>query len=122
MGREQEIDLTSSMSGPDCPWASLDSMIRFSPQPHLSHIRLSSQCITYIALFKNFYLFLFLVAVGLCCGAQAFSGRREQGLLSVVFRLLTALASSQSTGCRHKGFVSCGTHVLVVHGPVAPGV
>ena len=64
-GREQEIDLTSSMSGPDCPWASLDSMIRFSPQPHLSHIRLSSQCITYIALLKIFYLFLFLVAVDL---------------------------------------------------------
>ena len=37
---------------------------------------------------------------------------------SVVFRLLTALASLVAEHrCRHKGFVSWGSHVLVAHGP-----
>ena len=118
VGREQEIDLTSSMSGPDCPWASLDSMIRFSPQPHLPHIRLSSQCITYIALLKNF-LFIFIFGCSgssLRCTGFLWSQRAGATLWCSGFSLPWPL-SLQSTGCRHKGFVSWGSHVLVAHGP-----
>lgn len=39
------------------------------------------------------YLFIQLAALGLLCGAQAFSGCREPGLLFEVHRLLLAVAS-----------------------------
>ena len=42
---------------------------------------------------ETVYLYLFLVALGLCCCAQVFSNRGKQGLLFVaVLRLLIALA------------------------------
>ena len=45
-------------------------------------------------IFKNLFIYLFLVALGLCCCAQAFSSCSEQGLLFVVVcGLLTVVAS-----------------------------
>ena len=42
----------------------------------------------------NLFIYLFLVALGLCCCARAFSSCGEQGLLFVaVRRLLTVVAS-----------------------------
>ena len=42
----------------------------------------------------NLFIYLFLVALGLCCCARAFSSCGEQGLLFIaVRRLLTVVAS-----------------------------
>ena len=48
----------------------------------------------YLFSYFKFIYYLFLVALGLCCCAQAFSSCSERGLLFVVVRgLLIAVAS-----------------------------
>ena len=61
--------------------------------------------------FKIFIYLFILVALGLCCCAQAFSSCSEQGLLFVWCAgfLLLWLLLLQSAGSRRAGFSSCST-------------
>ena len=64
--------------------------------------------ITVPSQFLNVY---YLVALGLCCYARAFSGSGEQGLLLVVVHRLPVLVASlvAEPSSRHTDLSSCGS-------------